>query len=87
MVNPSAKTCVTVAGKGSPGATEDGGFEHAQFSEPGGLCLDAEGKLLVVADTNNHAIRVLDLEKERVSKVRGAIVTPACYSELQVPSC
>ena len=68
MLSPGAKTCVTVAGKGSPGM-EDGGFEHAQFSEPGGVCLDVEGKLLVVADTNNHAIRVLDLEKERVSKV------------------
>ncbi len=68
MVNPGAKTCVTLAGKGSPGV-EDGGFEHTQFSEPGGLCLDADGKLLVVADTNNHAIRVLDLEKETVTKV------------------
>lgn len=44
-------------------------FEHAQFSEPGGLCLAKEEQLLVVADTNNHAIRVLDLDKKAVTKV------------------
>ena len=59
---------MTLAGTGSPGS-EDGRFQQAQFSEPGGLCLDPEGKHLVVADTNNHAIRVLDLEKELVSAV------------------
>jgi sugar lactone lactonase YvrE len=59
---------VTLAGTGAPGK-EDGGFKQAQFSEPGGLCLNPEGKLLVVADTNNHVIRVLDLEKEVVTTV------------------
>lgn len=71
MVNPGAKTCVSLAGKGSAGL-EDGGFGNAQFSEPGGLCLNADGTLLVVADTNNHAIRVIDLEKEMVTKVEVA---------------
>lgn len=47
----------------------DGTFEHAQFSEPGGLCLTPEENLLVVADTNNHAIRILDLDKKESSKV------------------
>ena len=63
-----SKTCTTLAGTGSPGM-EDGMFEHAQFSEPGGLCLAKEEQLLVVADTNNHAIRVLDLDKKAVTKV------------------
>lgn len=47
----------------------DGMFEHAQFSEPGGLCLAPEENLLVVADTNNHAIRILDLDKRETRKV------------------
>lgn len=59
---------MTLAGTGSPGMV-DGGFENAMFSEPGGLCLHPDGKLLVVADTNNHAIRVLDLEEGVVTKV------------------
>lgn len=57
-----------MAGTGTPGVL-DGAFEHAQFSEPGGLCLDPEEKLLVVADTNNHVIRVLDLDKKETRKV------------------
>lgn len=47
----------------------DGPFEHAQFSEPGGLYLGPEGKVLVVADTNNHQIRILDLDSAQTRKV------------------
>lgn len=68
MATPGTKTCVTLAGTGCVGLV-DGPFEHAQFSEPGGVCLDPKGEVLVVADTNNHAIRVLDLEKKKVSEV------------------
>lgn len=32
------------------------------FSEPDGLCVDSKGKLLYIADTNNHTIQVVDLE-------------------------
>lgn len=34
------------------------------FREPGGLCVSADGKKLYVADTNNHCIKVLALDKE-----------------------
>ena len=68
VVDPATKRCTTLAGTGKSGLV-DGPFEHAQFSEPGGLCLDPAGKTLFVADTNNHAIRVLDLEKKLVSQV------------------
>lgn len=69
MVEPRSKTCSTLAGTGQPGHT-NGPFEAAQFSEPGGLCIDPEGKILFVADSNNHMIRVLDLERQEVTEVR-----------------
>ena len=47
----------TLAGDGRPGA-DDGPFASARFNEPGGLAV-MDGKLYV-ADTNNHAVRVLD---------------------------
>ena len=68
MVDPKSKTCTTLTGTGEAGSI-DGPFETAQFSEPGGLCVDPEGKILFVADTNNHMIRILDLEKRMVSQV------------------
>lgn len=68
LITPGAKTCVTLAGTGTRGKV-DGVFEQAQFSEPCGVCLHPEGKLLVVADTNNHVIRVLDLHEEKVDEV------------------
>jgi thiol-disulfide isomerase/thioredoxin len=53
QVKQSAVT--TIAGNGEPGLAD----EPAQFDEPAGLSY-AGGKLYV-ADTNNHAIRVVDL--------------------------
>ena len=68
VVDPATKRCTTLAGTGQSGLV-DGPFEHAQFSEPGGLCLDPAGRTLFVADTNNHAIRVLDLDQKSVTQV------------------
>jgi DNA-binding beta-propeller fold protein YncE len=48
----------TVAGDGTAGLT-DGPLASARFSEPGGLAV-GEG-VLYVADTNNHAIRVVEV--------------------------
>lgn len=49
----------------------DGGMDVAQFDEPGGLDYAEFGgrHLLFVADTNNHMIRVIDLETNMVSTV------------------
>ena len=69
VVDPATKRCTTLAGSGQSGLV-DGSFEHAQFSEPGGLCLDPTGETLFVADTNNHAIRVLNLDQRTVSQVQ-----------------
>jgi len=61
------RTSVTFAGDGE-GGFADGDAEQARFDEPGGLSL-AAGKLYV-ADTNNHAIRVIDLRTQQVSTFR-----------------
>lgn len=49
-------------------SSEQGGV---QFDEPGGLCVSPDGQTLYVADTNNHAVRVIDLKTLLVSQVRG----------------
>lgn len=54
----------TLAGDGKRGRT-DGAFAKARFNEPNSILL--ENNHLLVADTNNHAIRVLDLKTRRVS--------------------
>ena len=45
-------------GSGRPGHV-DGAAHEAAFYEPGGL--SAAGRHVFVADTNNHAVRVVDL--------------------------
>ena len=47
----------------------DGSYSEARFRSPQGLVFSATG--LYVADTGNHAIRHIDLDKKRVSTVAG----------------
>jgi thiol-disulfide isomerase/thioredoxin/DNA-binding beta-propeller fold protein YncE len=56
-LDPESRESTTLLGSGEPG-WRDGA--EAQFYEPGGLSV-AEGRLYI-ADTNNHAVRVADLE-------------------------
>lgn len=62
-LDPTSGEVRTLAGSGVPGLM-DGPFLHAQFFEPEGLALN--GRRLYIADTNNHQIRVADLESRTV---------------------
>ncbi len=63
-VDPDKQTCRTLAGSGQPGH-DDGPADQASFDEPAGLT--AAGDKLFVADTNNHLIRVVHLDDNRVT--------------------
>jgi len=58
-----------VIGSGSAGLV-DGAFEAAAFDWPHGMAL-ASPRLLYVADTGNHAIRLVDLAERTVTTVAG----------------
>jgi len=71
IIDPADGTSTTLAGTGEPGSGDD----PAEFDEPAGISA-AVGKLYV-ADTNNHAIRVIDLDNEnRVSTLVIEDLTP-----------
>ena len=57
-----------VVGDGTPGL-QDGALASARFRTPQGMAL--EGDLLYVADTENHAVRRVDLAAGRVETVAG----------------
>jgi thiol-disulfide isomerase/thioredoxin len=57
-----------VIGSGEIGLI-DGGFETAAFNHPQGMAVD--GPTLYVADTENHALRSVDLEKRLVTTIAG----------------
>ena len=59
LVNPDTGSCQTVLGDGLVGL-EDGEGKNSRFSEPSGLSV--MGSVLYIADTNNHAIRRVDLD-------------------------
>jgi thiol-disulfide isomerase/thioredoxin len=57
VLDPVARSVKTFAGSGKPGQADG---RQPSFYEPGGLAV--AGDKLYVADTNNHAIRVVDLK-------------------------
>jgi sugar lactone lactonase YvrE len=66
-----------VIGSGEPGLT-DGPFQEARFTYPQGLALD--GNTLYVADTENHAIRRVDLAAGVVETIAGTGRQARAYS-------
>ncbi|NWS67844.1 NHLC2 protein, partial [Crotophaga sulcirostris] len=67
VVDPKLKNCATLAGTGEAGNVVGSSFTQSTFNEPGGLCVEENGRLMYVADTNNHQIKVLDLETRIIS--------------------
>jgi DNA-binding beta-propeller fold protein YncE len=66
-IDPQTHEITTLAGSGEGSGFADGVGEEAEFYEPGGLA--TAGNRLFVADTNNNAIRVIDLDTQAVSTV------------------
>ena len=64
VCDPTTKEVKTLAGTGAAGDSDD----PPSFYQPGGLSV--AGNRLYVADTNNHKIRVIDLETGKVSTLK-----------------
>lgn len=65
-LDPETRAVTTIAGGNGHGLV-DGPLLDAEFWEPGGLSL--AGRTLYVADTNNHAIRAVDLDADAVRTI------------------
>ena len=65
QLDPATRTVKSLFGGGGPGQADG---SAASFYEPGGLSV-ANDKLYI-ADTNNHAIRVIDLKTKSTSTLR-----------------
>ncbi len=66
-INPATNVITTIAGAGEGGGFHDGRGSDAEVDEPGGV--SAAGNRLFIADTNNGAIRVLDLATQEMSTI------------------
>ncbi len=72
-VLPMTRSVQTVLGSGAMGL-HDGAGKLSTFSEPSGLSFalfeNGRAPLLYIADTNNHAIRIADLEADEVKTLQ-----------------
>ncbi|HMS42134.1 MAG TPA: hypothetical protein PKE69_18015, partial [Pyrinomonadaceae bacterium] len=79
ILDPKNQTVKTLFGTGKSGQTDG---KNATFYEPAGLSL-ANDKLFI-ADTNNHAIRVVDLKTKLVSTLKIEELTPPKSDENEI---
>jgi hypothetical protein len=79
-LNPQARTVKTFLGTGKPGQIDGA---QPSFYEPGGLSI--AGDKLYVADTNNHAVRVVDLKTKRVTTLMLRGLQPPATSAASEP--
>jgi thiol-disulfide isomerase/thioredoxin len=80
QLDAEKQTVATFLGTGKAGQADGAG---ASFYEPGGLSV--AGEKLFVADTNNHAIRVVDLKTKTVSTLKIEGLTPPSEAKNSPP--
>ncbi len=61
---------IDVIGSGKAGL-KDGNYTEAEFFAPQGMAYDEDKNYLYVADTENHAIRKIDLKEKTVETIAG----------------
>jgi thiol-disulfide isomerase/thioredoxin len=77
LLDPRTGAVKTFLGTGRPGQEDE--REGASFYEPGGLSV-ARGKLYI-ADTNNHAVRVVDLSTRQTMTLKIKGLQPPASSQ------
>ncbi len=68
--DPTTGDVLAVYGSGKAGY-RDGAATEAMFSSPQGMALSPDERILYVADTNNHAVRSIDLATGNVGTALG----------------
>jgi DNA-binding beta-propeller fold protein YncE len=88
MLDPATRQVTTFAGTGAAGHV-DGPAMQARFFEPGGLSVapsagSGQAGVLYVADTNNHAVRTIDLATRQVGTLTiEGLAPPVAWSYLR----
>lgn len=81
VVDADSGETASLAGTGQPGKDD----QPATFDEPAGISV-AAGKLYI-ADTNNHAIRTIDLKSNRVATLEiSGLAPPTIKTDASIPS-
>jgi DNA-binding beta-propeller fold protein YncE len=69
--DPSTWTVSVLAGQYQSAGHADGALSASLLSGPSGLALDVAGRRLYVADSDNHVIRVIDLDAGEITTIAG----------------
>lgn len=78
IANPDTGEVLDIIGTGQA-ALRDGTFSEAALANPQGMALSQDGRMLYIADTGNHAVRVADLQTRSLTTLVGTGEKAALY--------
>ncbi|HTR54796.1 MAG TPA: hypothetical protein VMJ10_29105, partial [Kofleriaceae bacterium] len=81
--NASTWTIAPLANTAGTAGYADGAAATAKLDAPAGLFLDTTAHVLYIADSQNHAIRALDLSAMTISTVAGIATLPGDFGDGQ----
>ena len=70
IISTFAGDIITKIGSGKK-ALQDGDFQSSAFNSPQGIIFNSNNNTIIVADTGNHALRVIDLNTNQVKTISG----------------
>ena len=65
-----SQECLSVAGVGEPGSRSNCPISSALFNEPNDVVYSDTNNCLYVTDTNNHKIKLINLDKNQVNTLK-----------------
>lgn len=65
-----SQECISIAGVGEPGNRSNCLISSALFNEPNDVIYSEKDNLVYVTDTNNHTIKLINLDKNQVNNLK-----------------
>ncbi|GBM78153.1 NHL repeat-containing protein 2 [Araneus ventricosus] len=69
LINVKKRECSTLVGSGVKGSKTSASLLECEFDEPSAISYTSDEKLLLIADTNNHSIKILDPESKMLKVI------------------
>ncbi|GFX66800.1 NHL repeat-containing protein 2 [Trichonephila clavipes] len=69
LINAKKQECSTIAGSGVKGSKISNSLLECEFDEPSAICYSTDKELLLITDTNNHNIKMIDQKTQTLKCV------------------
>ncbi|PRD32084.1 UNVERIFIED_CONTAM: Nhlrc2 [Trichonephila clavipes] len=85
LINAKKQECSTIAGSGVKGSKISNSLLECEFDEPSAICYSTDKELLLITDTNNHNIKMIDQKTQTLKCIQVIFPNLSC-TDASTPS-